>query len=150
MLYIIRYGWKLINTPSHCVCGSPFSPDHAIICRHGGLTFVRYNEIRDVTAEWLNKVCYDVAIEPPLQHLSGETIVPMTANRQDEARADIYARGFWGRRQGAFFDVRVFHPNAPSYAKVPLSNLFIGVMSRKRRGTMEIVFGRLSRPLLLL
>ena len=28
----LRYGWKLINTPSHCVCGSPFSPDHAMIC----------------------------------------------------------------------------------------------------------------------
>ena len=38
-----------------------------------------------------------------------------TANRQDDARADIYARGFWGRRQGVFFDVRVFHPNATSY-----------------------------------
>ena len=26
----LRYGWKLVNTPSHCVCGSPFIPDHAI------------------------------------------------------------------------------------------------------------------------
>ena len=145
----LRYGWKLINTPSHCVYGSPFSPDHAMICRHGGLTFVCHNEIRDVTAKWLNKVCYDVAIEPPLQHLSGETIVPMTANRQDEARADIHARGFWGRRQGAFFDVRVFTQMHLAIT-VHLSNLFIGVMSRKRRGSMEIVFGRLSRPLLLL
>ena len=92
----LRYGWKLVNTPSHCVCGSPFTPDHAMICRHDGLTFVRHNEIRDLTAEWLNKVCYDVATEPPLQPLSGEAIVPMTANRQDEARADIHARGFWG------------------------------------------------------
>ena len=54
------------------------------------------NEIRDLTAEWLNKVCYDVIIEPPLQHLSGETVVPMTANQQDEAHADIHVRGFWG------------------------------------------------------
>ena len=61
----LRYGWKLAGTPSHCVCGSPFSPDHAMICRHGGLTFVRHNELRDITAERLNKVCYDVAIEPP-------------------------------------------------------------------------------------
>ena len=90
-------------------------PDHAMICRHCGLTFVRHNEIRDLTADWLDKVCHDVAVEPPLQQLTGETIVPATANRQDEARADIHARGFWGRRQGAFFDVRVFHPNPPSY-----------------------------------
>ena len=25
-----------------------------------------------ITAEWLSKVCYDVAIEPPLQPLTGE------------------------------------------------------------------------------
>ena len=39
----------------------------------------------------------DIAIEPPLQQLTGETIVPATANRQDAAHADIHARGFWGR-----------------------------------------------------
>ena len=50
--------------------------------------------VHDFTAEWLNKVCYDVATEPPLQQLSGEAIVPMTANRQDEARADIHTHGF--------------------------------------------------------
>ena len=27
----LRYGWKLLNIPSHCVCGVPFSADHAII-----------------------------------------------------------------------------------------------------------------------
>ena len=58
---------------------------------------------------------YDVAVEPPLQQLTGETIVPATANQQDEVHADICARGFWRRRQGAFFNVRVFHLNAPSY-----------------------------------
>ena len=51
-----------------------------MICRNGGLTFARHNEICELTAEWLNKVCYDVATEPPLQQLSGEAIVPMTAN----------------------------------------------------------------------
>ena len=68
-----------------------------------------------MTASWLYEVCHDVAVEPPLQPLTGETIVPASANRRDDARADIHARGFWGRQQGAFFDIRVFHPNAPSY-----------------------------------
>ena len=39
----------------------------------------------------------------------GENIVPANANRQDDAHADIH--GFWGHRQSAFFDARVFHPN---------------------------------------
>ena len=95
-----------------------------MICRHGGLTFVRHNELRDITAEWLNKVCYDVVIESPLQQLTGEEVVPATANRQDEAHADIHARGFWGRRQGTFLDVRVFHPNAPSYHNSTIPSIY--------------------------
>ena len=48
----------------------------AMICRHGGLTFVRHNEIRDITAEWLDRICHDVVIEPPLQPLTGENVIP--------------------------------------------------------------------------
>ena len=44
---------ELSDTPGHCVCGSPFNPDHAMICRHYSLTFVHYNEVRDLTADWL-------------------------------------------------------------------------------------------------
>ena len=129
----LRYGWKLVNIPSHCVCGSTFTPDHAMICRHGGLTFVRHNEIRDLTAEWLNKICYDVTTEPPLQPLSGEVIIPRTANQQDEARADIHARRFWGQRQSAFFDVRVFHPNAPSYRNSNIPSIYRRHEQAKKR-----------------
>ena len=57
-----------------------------MICRHGGLKFVRHNDLRDIAAELLSKVCNDVAIEPPLQSLSGEVITPQSANRQDDAR----------------------------------------------------------------
>ena len=38
----------------------------------------------------------------------------LTANTDDGARADIRARGFWNASQDAFFDVRVFYPNASS------------------------------------
>ena len=98
----MQYGWTLPNIPDHCVCGESFSPDHAMIYCHGGLTFVHHNEIRDITGEWLDRVCHDVVIEPPLQPLTGENVIPATANRQDDARADIHARGFWGRRKSAF------------------------------------------------
>ena len=65
-----------------------------------------------------------MAIEPPLQPLTGESIEPRSANRQDEVRADIHARGFWGQRQSAFFDVRVFHPNAQSYCQSNIPSLY--------------------------
>ena len=82
-------------------------------CRLGGLrglTFVRHNDLRDITAGLLSRVCSDVATEPHLQPLNDEVITLKSANRQDDARADIHARGFWGRRQSAFLDVRVFYP----------------------------------------
>jgi len=47
----LHYGWTLLNTPGHCVCGADFTADHAMICHHGGLTFVRHNKLRDITAE---------------------------------------------------------------------------------------------------
>ena len=77
----LSYGWTLLNTPSHCVCGQTFTTDHAMMCRYGGLTFVRHNDLRDITAELLSTMCNDVAIEPPLQPLSGEILTPGTANR---------------------------------------------------------------------
>ena len=95
-----------------------------MICRHGGLTFIRHNELRDLTASWLQDVCHDVAVEPPLQPLHGESLTPNSAVLGDDARTDIHARGFWGRRQSAFFDIRVFHPNAPSYRTTPIASLF--------------------------
>ena len=82
-----------------------------MICQHGGLTFICHNELHDITAEWLDKVCYDITIEPPLQQLTGETFIPATANWQDEARTDIRASEFQRCHQSAFF---VFHPNAPT------------------------------------
>jgi len=45
----LRFGWTLLNTPSHCVCSANFTTDHAIICHHGGLTFIHHNELRDIT-----------------------------------------------------------------------------------------------------
>ena len=79
---------------------------------------MRHNNLRDITVELLSKVCNDVAIEPPLQNLSGEAITPQSANRQDDVRADIHACGFLGRRKSAgFFDImiRVFHTELTQY-----------------------------------
>ena len=90
----LMYRWELARIPSHCVCGASFSVDHAMICHHDCLTFIRYSELRDLTATWLREVCYDVAVEPPLQPLTGEAIVPTSANRRDDTRAHTYARGF--------------------------------------------------------
>ncbi len=69
---------------------------------------MKHNEIRDLTANLLSQVCHNVATEPPLQPLSGETFNYRSAIVGDEARLDIKARGFWNPTQDAFLDIRVF------------------------------------------
>ena len=101
----LRFGWQLYDVLSHCVGGTSFSVDHAMVCRHGGLSFIWHNELHDLTAGLLQEVCHDVQVEPPLLPLTGVTISPTSAIRSNEACADVCATEFWGRCQGAFFDV---------------------------------------------
>ena len=68
----------------------------------------------------MSEVCHDVSKEPSLQPLSGESLSLRTCNRDDGARLDIKASGFWGGRfQSSFFDVRIFNPYAPSNRSNP-------------------------------
>ena len=129
----LRYGWQIHNMPSECRCGASMSIDHALICHKGGFPSLRHNEIRDLSASLLKEVCLNTGTEPHLQPLNGETFSHATANSGDEARLDIRARGFWSVGQEAFFDVRVFHPSAPSYRSRSLSSLYRQHESNKKR-----------------
>ena len=85
-----------------------------MICHMGGFPTIRHNEIGHITASLLTEVCHNVATEPPLQPLTGETFSARSDNTDNYAHLDIRARGFWNSHQDAFFDVRVFYQNAPS------------------------------------
>ena len=91
------------NLPHQCKCGKAFSTDHAMTCPSGGLPIARHNEIRDITAQCLTEVCTDVEKEPQLQSLSGEIIPQRKGNKQDDARVDIRARGFWSEATRCYF-----------------------------------------------
>ena len=95
-----------------------------MICHMGGFPSIRHNEIRGITASLLTEVCSNVATEPAFQPLSGENMTGRTTNTDDGARVDIRARGFWNGRQDAFFDVRVFYPNASSYRSHSLASVY--------------------------
>ena len=56
-------------------------------------------------------------------HLTGRPLATLASAIRSEARGDVRVTGFWGRRQDAFFDVRVFHPNAPSYLRTQPASL---------------------------
>ena len=130
----LRYGWQPPLLPAHCVCGKQFSVEHALSCPCGGFPSIRHNEIRDITAHLMSDVCHNVGIEPPLQPLSDESLEYRTANREDGARLDVMAQGFWASdRQCAFFDVRVFNPFAHSHCNHSLTSCYRRHEQEKRR-----------------
>lgn len=129
----LRYGWNLSCTPQTCSCGARFSIDHAMVCHMGGFPTIRHNELCDITATLLTEVCHNVTTEPTLQPLSGENFDARSTNTSDGARVDIRARGFWNATQDAFFDVRVFYPNAPSNRSTLTSSAYRRHEQAKKR-----------------
>ena len=117
----IRYGWELTRLSENYVCKVKFGLQHVLSCKKGGFVTIRHNQIRNITATLLNEICNDVQIEPRLQSHSGEYFDTKTANKLEDARLDISARGFWCSGQKALFDVMVFNPIAPRYRNTPLS-----------------------------
>ena len=123
-----------------------------------GFSTLRHNELRDLTASLFSEVCTNVAVEPPLQELSGEELSGATANRESGARLDIVADGFWClSRERTYFDIRVFNPYAISNQQSSLSQPPTEFMREKRRGNIysasvtwnTALFPHLCSPLLV-
>ena len=45
----LRYGLHIFGLPDFCACGSPFTVDHAMVCKRGGFISNRHNEITHLT-----------------------------------------------------------------------------------------------------
>ena len=103
-------------------------------CKKGGFVTLRHNEVRDITATLLSDVCKDVELEPSLLTLNGEQpTMRKTAKTNDEVRLDICARSFWVSGQRAFFDIRIFDPNAQRYSKQTLKQCYSMNENEKKR-----------------
>ena len=138
----LRYNWQPPNQPSHYVCGSSFTTDHALTCPTGGFACECSNDLRDFTANLLTEVCPNLCTEQPLQALTGGLLLYETSNSEDGAHFDVSAQGFWGDlHQRPFIDVYVFHTNAPSYRKKAVT-ISMPPYNSKSRGLMTSVYGR--------
>ena len=102
----------------------------------GGFVVQRHNELRDLEAESLNLVCKNVETESVLQDTTGE-VLGRGANTSQEARVDIHARGLSERQRSAFFDVRICHPNAESYADLTPQKIYSKHEDEKKRKYAE-------------
>ena len=81
-----------------CACSKDMTLDHAMACPTGGYPLQRNDDLRDVIAGAMSEICPDVQTEPVLHSLTGEVLDGRTAIREDDARLDIKARGFWTRQ----------------------------------------------------
>ena len=106
-------------------------------CKKGGFITLRHNNVRNLTTNTLKEVCKDVSIEPPLIELTGESFHLKSTKTGDEARTDICARGFWIKGQQAFFDVRVFDPNASRYFNQTMQQCYAKNENEKKRNYNE-------------
>ena len=134
----LRYGWDPPHLPDSCTCEALFSIDHALNCPCGGFPSLHHNELRDITASLMREVCKNVTIEPVLQPLSGETLHPRSAIRENDARSDVRAEGFWScRQQQAYFDIKVFNPTASTYRNKSLRACHHSLEAGKRRDYLD-------------
>ena len=109
------------------------SLEHALTCKTGGFSAVRHNEVIDITATLLTKVCHRVTTEPHRQPLTGESLSHCSAITEDGARLDVADSGGGGRFEKTFIDVRVFSPSAQSNRHGSLSAIYRKHEQEKKR-----------------
>ena len=130
----LRYAWSILDLPSRSACGASFSIDHSQICMVGEFLHARLDQVRDLLATHMKEAFKAMEVEPTLTPLTGEILQPRTAITTEDAKADIRVNGFWMRQKSAFFDIRVFYPQALSYrdqSQNPLSAAFEAEKKRK-------------------
>ena len=122
----LRYRKPLLNVPSGCDgCGAPFSLDHALVRRKGGLSIQRHNEVRDAVSGLAAVVFGRVVSEPVVRDASvdGDALI-----------ADLGVRGVLEPQAMALFDIRVVDTDARSYlSHSPSAVLALAEAEKKRK-----------------
>ena len=103
-----------------------------MICQREGLIIQRPKEIRNVKAELLDTVRYDVEVMTALQPITGKEL-NRGANKAPDAPLDVHYREFWERQRSAFFVIRVYHPNADCYKDLTPKQIYRLHENEKKR-----------------
>ena len=72
---------------------------------------MRHDRVRDL--DLMREVCHNVQVEPHLLPIEHDNT--RGGNRAEKARLDASGVGVWGAYERTFLDIRVTHPNSPSY-----------------------------------
>ena len=79
----------------------------------------------------MREVCHDVRVEPELLPLENDETI--TGNRAQKARLDVSGNGIWGPQEKTYLDIRVMHPNSPSYMNKNVSQVYQQHEREKKR-----------------
>ena len=74
----LRYDKYIPDLASNCPCRVPFNTNHAMDCKKGGFIHAQHDNLRNLEAALLLKVCKDVAIEPILQTITGQCLTKVS------------------------------------------------------------------------
>ena len=124
----LRYRKPLLNVPSgYDGCDAPFSLDHALVCRKGGLIIQRHNEVWDAVGDLAALVWGLVVSEPVVRDASVDG---------DALLADLGVREVWEPRAMALFDIRVVDTDARSICPILLVLCWLRLKLKRRESTV--------------
>ena len=120
----VRYG-KTHDLPDKCrACDESFSLKHALKCQVGGFVVRRHNEVRNEFAAICRKLNTEVEVEPKLLPVGSQSFYHKQTKTKDNSHPDVMVRGLFQDQQGAYTDIKVFDPAAPSYLATDLDHLY--------------------------
>ena len=107
----LRYDWLVDDIPSAYDWGKFYRRPLSALQNRRFCNKAPQRAKRSGSGTSDDTVFSDFKTEPVLKDISGEQL-RRGSNKAQDARLDIYARGFPGAQRSAFFDDRVCHPNA--------------------------------------
>ena len=121
----LRYGLRPVGLCDRCDgCNAPFTIDHAINCKKGGLVNQRHDDARDEAGELAAMALTKsrVSYEPRIHYGTGvcatQEVDQQTGRNAtgDEARGDVAIHGLWKRGETCILDIRVTDTDCRSYS----------------------------------
>jgi len=125
--WAVRYGKEPKDLPAQCdapACRKPYSIEHALNCKHGGLVIRRHNEVRDELG-LLCKLGYaQVGKEPIIK--AGDPTKPHDDEDREGRRGDLVVRGVIASQTDCVIDIKVINQNANSRSSTSTAAILSG------------------------
>ena len=121
----LRYGWKPVDMCERCDgCNAPFTVEHALGCKKGGLVVQRHDDTRDEAGALAEMALTTsrVTYEPYIYHgrdvsatLRADEVQDAAVTADEEARGDVAIHGLWEKGKTCILDIRITDTDAKAH-----------------------------------